>query len=110
MTDRVEGEAEAPIDTEIRTIVEGDQEEAVDTCVDTTVEGEPEVVVDTGVGTTVDGDVEEADQPHRRTTRSVRRKDVQEKPKVFLPRSKRKVVEKPDVNEQPREMRVKKPS
>ncbi|KAL2487983.1 hypothetical protein Fot_41275 [Forsythia ovata] len=110
-TDHVEGEAETPVDTEIGTTVEGDQdEETVDTSVDTMVEGKVEAAIDTGIGTTVEGDTEEADQPRRRTTRSVRRKDVQEKPKMFLCMSKRKAVEKPDVDEQLRKMRVKKPS
>ncbi|KAL2483063.1 hypothetical protein Fot_44507 [Forsythia ovata] len=109
--DHVDGEAETPVYTEIGTTMESDQEEeAVDTCEDTTVEGEAEATVDTGIGTTVEGNAEEADQPRRRTTRYVRRKDVQEKPKVFLRRSKRKAVEMPDVYEQPRKMRFKKPS
>ncbi|KAL2552775.1 hypothetical protein Fot_06424 [Forsythia ovata] len=69
--------------------------------VDTTVEDEVEVAVDTGVGTIVDGDAEEADQPRRWSARSVRRKDAQEKPKVLLRRSKRKAVEKPDVDKHP---------
>ncbi|KAL2530074.1 hypothetical protein Fot_22675 [Forsythia ovata] len=58
----------------------------------------------------VESDAKEADPPRRRTTRSVRRKDLQEKPKVFICRSKMKFVEKPDVDEQPWETRVKKPS
>ncbi|KAL2483098.1 hypothetical protein Fot_44542 [Forsythia ovata] len=96
----VEGEADAAVDTEVRTTVDGDQEEVIDTSVDTTVEGEAEAAVDTGVGTTVEGDAEEVDQPRWRTTQFVRQKDVQEKPKVFLRRSKRKSVENPDVDEQ----------
>ncbi|KAL2544440.1 hypothetical protein Fot_13673 [Forsythia ovata] len=108
--DRVEGEVEAPIDTEVGTTVDGGQEKAVNTYIDTTIEGEVKAAVDTGVGTTVRGDVEEADQPRRRTTQYVRQKNVQEKSKVFLRRSKMKAVEKPDVNEQPRKTRVKKPS
>ncbi|KAL2558658.1 hypothetical protein Fot_03397 [Forsythia ovata] len=109
-TDLVEGEVKASVDTEVETTVEGDQEEDVDTCVDTTVESEVEAALDTGIGTTVEGDTEKADQPRRRTTRSVRQKDVQEKPKVFLRRSKRKAVENLDIDERPQETRVKKPS
>ncbi|KAL2545829.1 hypothetical protein Fot_15062 [Forsythia ovata] len=108
--DSVEGEVEALVDTEVETTVEGEAEEAVDTGVNTTIEGEAEVAVDTGVGTTVKGDAEKTDQSRGRTTRSVRQNDAQEKPKVFLRRSKMKAVVKPDVDEQPRKMRVKKPS
>ncbi|KAL2538143.1 hypothetical protein Fot_19534 [Forsythia ovata] len=119
----IEGEADAAVGTWIEPTVEVAQEEAVDTGVDTTVddaqvdavitgvdtpvEGEAKVAVDTRIGKTVEGDAEKADQPRRRTTRSVRQKYVQEKPKVFLCRSKRKVVEKPDVDEQLRKTRVK---
>ncbi|KAL2521237.1 hypothetical protein Fot_25160 [Forsythia ovata] len=90
-------------------IVEGEADATVDTEVRTTVEGEAEAVVDTWVRTTEEGDAEEVDQPRRWTTQSVRRKDAQEKPKVFLRRSKKKSVEKPDVDEQPLKTRVKKP-
>ncbi|KAL2529474.1 hypothetical protein Fot_22075 [Forsythia ovata] len=95
----VEGEADVAVGTGVGPMVEVAQEEAVDTGVDTPVEGEVEVVVDTGIEKTVEGDAEKADQPHSRIARSVIWKDVQEKPKVFLCRSKRKAVEKPDVDE-----------
>ncbi|KAL2545589.1 hypothetical protein Fot_14822 [Forsythia ovata] len=91
-------------------MVKGEVDEVVDARVDKTMEGEAEAAIDTGVGTTVEGDVKEADQPLRRSTRSVRRKDAQEKPKVFLRRSKRKAVEKSDVDEQLQETRIIKPS
>ncbi|KAL2486323.1 Uncharacterized protein Adt_31079 [Abeliophyllum distichum] len=75
------------VDTYVDTTVDGAQVEAIITGVDTPVKGEAEVAVDTGIGKMMEGDEEKVDQPRRWTTRSVRRKDVQEKPKVFLRRS-----------------------
>ncbi|KAL2471531.1 Ulp1 protease family protein [Abeliophyllum distichum] len=83
----VEGEADTAIGTGIGPTVEVSQEEIVDTGLHTPVEGEAEMAVDTRIGKMVDGDVEKADQPHKRTMRSVTWKDVQEQPKVFLRRS-----------------------